>query len=626
MRRETDCDSIDSRIFEQAFALEPSQRPAFAASACSSPLEAARLISILEQIDRLGSFMEGGQPSPERAPALKPGTLLAQRFTILSFSGKGGMGEVYCAKDELLSVLRALKIGRGIDWTDADLLSRFKEEVRLACRITHPNVCRIYDIFSDHAAGKIPLFLTMEWLEGPTLAQHLKERGKLPPADCLQLLSGISEGLNAIHTAGIIHRDLKPGNIFLVPEDPGTVRTVITDFGLASDSALPNSQPQTGQLIGTPDYMAPEQFLGEPCTPATDVYALGLICFELLTGSKPNGGANVFQTAILRTSGRRALLSGNSSGLPVHWQAVLDRALASEPQRRFQSPRAFVAALVHRPFYQRLSRRQWFATAAGFSSIGIALFYAQSRYRGRGLVSADKQVIMLTATTCSEVDQGGCQSARIATRLLRAQLAQSAHISVLPADRVAAVWQRLQQHKEPPPLPQTLEPAAARDIALRSGASLLLFSSVHRIGGETRLTLEVERLDHSTTSPAYSESVDFSYVSDTQLPYKVDLAAQWLRAATGEPARDLDLHNRHSDELTTKNWEALVEYSRGDSAWTANRFDEAITLLESALKLDPNFAARVRASRRRFDGEQSGRRRIPSVWPRGQIAGGTQSH
>jgi hypothetical protein len=204
-----------------------------------------------------------------------PGTLLAQRYRIVSLLGRGGMGEVYRANDLLLGQTVALKF-LPLQWTsDEPTLARFRNEVRIARQISHPNVCRVYDI--GEAEGTT--YLSMEYVDGEDLASLLRRIGRLPPDKALEMARQLCAGLAAAHDKGVVHRDLKPANIML--DGQGQLR--ITDFGLAGVA---------GELkdirSGTPGYLAPEQVSGQEVTARSDIYALGVVLHEVFTGKRPS--------------------------------------------------------------------------------------------------------------------------------------------------------------------------------------------------------------------------------------------------------------------------------------------------------------------------------------------------
>ena len=211
---------------------------------------------------------------PGRFP---PGTILGQRYRIVTLLGRGGMGEVYRADDLLLAQPVALKFLPSPANANADALGRFREEVRLARQIAHPYVCRVYDI--GEANGST--YLTMEWVDGEDLASLLRRIGKLPTDKALDIAQQLCAGVAAAHDKGVIHRDLKPSNVML--DSQGQIR--ITDFGVASVAGQ-----ATDVRSGTPAYMAPEQRSGTEVTARSDIYALGVVLHELLTGQRAPQG------------------------------------------------------------------------------------------------------------------------------------------------------------------------------------------------------------------------------------------------------------------------------------------------------------------------------------------------
>ncbi|NTV80297.1 MAG: serine/threonine protein kinase, partial [Candidatus Aminicenantes bacterium] len=217
------------------------------------------------------------------------------------FIARGGMGEVYEAEDLELRESVALKTVRAEIAADSRALERFKTEVHLARKVTHPSACRIFDVFHhrDESAGPggpDVTFLSMELLRGETLASRLARAGRLAPGEALPLVEQMAGALEAAHRAGVIHRDFKSANVMLTPRGTGSaeIRAVVTDFGLARRNPVVDasvaSETLTGAVAGTPAYMAPEQIEGGPITAATDIYALGVVMYEMLTGKQPFEG------------------------------------------------------------------------------------------------------------------------------------------------------------------------------------------------------------------------------------------------------------------------------------------------------------------------------------------------
>ena len=211
----------------------------------------------------------GGAPVPGSESTLAPGTLLARRYSIVRFLARGGMGEVYEARDTELGVAVALKTIRPLLAHGPSVLERFKREIVLARGLSHPNLCRTFEFGREERSSPPIVFLTMELLAGETLSARIRREGRLAAPVALALLRQMASALDHAHAAGVVHRDLKSANVFLVP-GPSGERAVITDFGLAREIAPADSHGIThdGALLGTPAYMAPEQVRGETAGPA----------------------------------------------------------------------------------------------------------------------------------------------------------------------------------------------------------------------------------------------------------------------------------------------------------------------------------------------------------------------
>ena len=257
------------------------------------------------------------------------GEVLLGRFEIVRHLGKGGMGDVYEAMDLELGRI-ALKTIRADITSSLDMLSRFRKEVQLARRISDPHVCRIHELFvmAGEPSGSSRSFLTMELLEGITLADKLCRSGPLPWAEAQKISIQICEGLQSIHREGIIHRDLKSRNIMLSSRN-GETCAILMDFGLARElttrtSATLTACTELGVVAGTPDYMAPEQFEGKELSPATDIYSLGIVLYELVTGKHPFAASSPVGAAVSR--GRRPRLASSlQKGLPGRCEAFRER-------------------------------------------------------------------------------------------------------------------------------------------------------------------------------------------------------------------------------------------------------------------------------------------------------------
>ena len=269
-----------------------------------------------------------------RRGSLLPGQRLAERYEIRSFIALGGFGEVYEAADMERGELVAIKLFRP-EFATADQVAWLRREVQMARRVQHPNVCRVFDF----VPGERSAFLTMELLAGETLAAFLRREGALTERRALPLIRQIVAALAAAHASGVIHRDLKPGNIMLVPRPDGPIRVVVTDFGLARPATLDRratvSMPSLAAGFGTPAYMAPEQISGVPPGPAADIYSLGVVLYEMLTGELPFANDSPLALAVRKTREVPAAPTQLAPALRQSWERSILRCLQPDPRRRF---------------------------------------------------------------------------------------------------------------------------------------------------------------------------------------------------------------------------------------------------------------------------------------------------
>ena len=298
-------------------------------------------------------FLRRGEVYPTTKETFFGGEVIEGRFRIIRPIGSGGMGDVYEAQDLLLQTGRiALKTIRASVASDPATLSRFKQEVLLARQITGTNVCRIYELYvsPNPVGGGSQAFLTMEFLEGMTLADRIASDGAIAPQKALAIATQLCTALQSIHAAGVIHRDLKPRNIMLAPR-AGVEQAVVMDFGLArafvGGSSATGGVTVAGSIMGTPAYMAPEQFEGGKVSFATDIYALGIVLYELITGKEAFAAHTPFGAAVRR--GRRPdPPSSVRKGVPPVWDDVIAKCLEYDQECRYQSAGEVIAALSQR--------------------------------------------------------------------------------------------------------------------------------------------------------------------------------------------------------------------------------------------------------------------------------------
>ena len=269
------------------------------------------------------------------------GSVIADRYHVLRKLGEGGMGQVYLAEHVRMGRKSAVKVMNPSMVNDADAISRFNREASNASRISHPNVAAIYD-FGETPDGII--YLAMEFVEGEPLTALIERQGALPAARAATIVRQTGDALAVAHDLGIVHRDLKPDNIMVARDRDGADCVKVVDFGIAK-AANNDAQrvTRTGLVVGTPEYMSPEQLAGDPLDGRSDIYSLGLVAFNMLTGRLPFPSETVQESMIMRLTDRPRTLSEMKPDVswPPRLQAVLDRALARDARDRYASASEF---------------------------------------------------------------------------------------------------------------------------------------------------------------------------------------------------------------------------------------------------------------------------------------------
>ena len=270
------------------------------------------------------------------SPILEAGSVLGQRYEIMSILGVGGMGAVYQARDIELNRTVALKVIRPDLAGNQSIIDRFKQELILATQVTHRNVVRIYDLGESDGVK----FITMEFVEGQDLRSLIFDKTKLPPAEAVEIMQQVCRALEAAHAVGVIHRDLKPQNIMRDVNG----RIVVMDFGLARTLGG-DGMTQSGALVGTMEYMSPEQALAKELDQRSDIFSLGVIFYELLSGAIPFRADSALASLIKRTQERVVPVSELDATIPAPLSAIVSRCLERDLDVRYQSASALLADL-----------------------------------------------------------------------------------------------------------------------------------------------------------------------------------------------------------------------------------------------------------------------------------------
>ena len=361
-------------IFGEAMDLSGNDQAEYVRRACQDD-DSLRdeILRLLKDHQRPGLFVdrpllpEGILSQAAESRTFRDGQLVSGRFRITGFIGEGGMGEVYSAEDEELRSPVAIKTLRPHFAGSAKFAERFRHEIQFARKVTHPNVCRVFDAGRHEQT----LYFTMELLDGETLARRIERDGRIQLDKALPIVRQLCEGLSAAHRAGILHRDFKSANVMMEGS-----RAVITDFGLARLlEAGATGGASTGVAIGTPAYMAPEQIEGQPAGPAADIYALGVVLYEMVTGRRPHIASSPLALAAMKVKNPPPPPSGFAPEITPVWESVILKCLAAKPDGRFIDALQVVEAIdrarpLHIPFQLPPLKRMGIAAAVAIVAIG----------------------------------------------------------------------------------------------------------------------------------------------------------------------------------------------------------------------------------------------------------------
>jgi predicted Zn-dependent protease/tRNA A-37 threonylcarbamoyl transferase component Bud32 len=338
-------------LFELGEPMTPAEREDLLARESDEVVrkEAARLL----RINPVRAFIDNPVMSPEyldrftgHAALLSEGEMLGTRYKIEKRIASGGMGDVYSAYDKDLRERIAIKTIRQDIISNAAIVSRFRREISLARRVAHPNVCKVYDLSQEQRSsdGRTVDFLTMELVEGETLSQWLKREAPVGFEVARPLLEQICAGLAAAHDAGVVHRDLKGSNVLIAKRPDGSLRAAVTDFGLARSVNIAGAthESSTGLAGGTPAYMAPEQMEGRTVGPKADLYALGIVMYEMATGTAPHTGDSPLQIAVRRVTEKPQAPRTVNPDIDPRWEEAILRCLEYKPEDRPADARAVV--------------------------------------------------------------------------------------------------------------------------------------------------------------------------------------------------------------------------------------------------------------------------------------------
>jgi serine/threonine protein kinase/tetratricopeptide (TPR) repeat protein len=515
------------------------------------------------------------------APLFAMGTVLANRYEILQVLGQGGMGAVYKAYDRELERFVALKTIRPELAGNTEMLARFKQELILARQVAHRNIVRLYDISESNGVK----FITMEYVEGEDFRGILRREGKLSPEESVNVIRQICFALQAAHSEGVIHRDLKPQNIMRDKQG----RVVVMDFGLAR-ALESDGMTQTGALLGTMEYMSPEQSRGEQVDCTSDIYAAGLIFYELLTGKMPYAAESALASLMKRAQQRAIPVAEVERGVPRNLSAVVSHCIEPDKRKRYQSaseilvdleslsPTAKTAISFVVPRRAQTSSVYKWVTLAMVVLIVAAGGYFGWRKLSTPKVVSNSPVSVLVADFANYTGDPEFDDT----------LEPMVNVALEGAKFINA-YNRGTAHNLAAKLPQgtgKLDEQSARLVALSQGVSAVITGQISRRGDE----YEISAMALDSASGNVIAKSEVMAASKNDVPSDIPKLIAPLRNALGDATPASQQLVAAGGAFTASSLEVVHQYGIGMEEQLAGKTDEAFKSFQKAAGLDPTFA------------------------------------
>jgi eukaryotic-like serine/threonine-protein kinase len=521
------------------------------------------------------------------SPMLQTGDVLGGRYEILQMLGEGGMGAVYKARDRELDRFVALKLIRPELAANPSILARFKQELLLSREVTHRNVIRIYDL-GDADGVK---FITMEFVEGQDLRSLIQEKKKFPPEEAVELMQQVCRALEAAHTLGIIHRDLKPQNIMR----DQTGRILVMDFGLAR-MVEGDGMTQTGALVGTMEYMSPEQALGKDLDQRSDLYSMGLILYELLTGKMPFKAESAVASLIKRNHEQAIPVSDHDGTIPRALSNIVSKCLERDPALRYQTASEFVLDLEawqgkraaatlrfptsEKPWGQTIPWH-WIGGTAAVLVLALTGFLLREELFAPAKNAAAGPAVSLAILpfrNASADESLGWLGSSVA-ETLSTDVGQSSHLRIVSPERVSQVLRDLRISPD-----ASLDSATVQRLAEFSNADNIVWGRYTRFGDQIRIDATIQDMKHGHTTTLAESAPEKSILK------AIDLLAGDIRSNLALSTSTIKELQGQSFKPSTNSLPAMHDYDDGLQLARLGNFLDAAKRFDAATKEDPQFA------------------------------------
>jgi serine/threonine protein kinase/Flp pilus assembly protein TadD len=521
---------------------------------------------------------------------LSTGSTFAGRYQIIEELGKGGMGRVYKAFDTEIKEKVALKLLNPEIATDQETVERFRNELKFARKIRHKNVCQMFDLNKEEGA----LYITMEYVHGDDLKQLIRKVGHLSPGQALVVAKQVCEGLAEAHRLGVVHRDLKPHNIMV--DDEGNAR--IMDFGIAR-SIRGKGVTGAGVMIGTPEYMSPEQVEGKEADKRSDIYALGVVLYEMLTGRVPFEGDTPLSVAYKHKNEPAPDPRETNAQIPEDFSRLVLRCLEKEQEKRYQSAEDVLADLrkIEKglPTTERVVLKRKPSTSREITVIlrlkklvvPVSVFLAVIVI---GLiiwkVFPRKAPVKSSVAVISFKNQTGDKTydylQEAIPNLLITSLEQSKYLRVITWERMKDLLKQMGQDRT-----EVIDEDVGFEICRRDGIEAIVLGSFVK-AGEVFAT-DAKVLDVSSKRLLRSVSARGDGVSSI-LKTQIDELSRNISRGIGISERTIKATQPKIAEVATNSMEAYNFFLRGREDYEKFYFEDALKFLEKAVELDPTFA------------------------------------